>query len=148
MCYTRNLDGLKAHNTIHVNKYHGHHHPLHIAFLFLIASNSRKEEPHFYSLFSHYIVTTPPKLGVCLVWFRSVCMAMANQNWIFRFVKFSTETNQNGLKSIGFGVFWFQLVSVSFLVFQRKGYWDFQNHTLSNNKAKTKAYKITLRIGI
>ena len=31
-------------------------------------------------------------------------------------------------------------------VFQREGYWDFQNHTLSNDKAKTKAYKITLRI--
>ena len=33
-----------------------------------------------------------------------------------------------------------------FSVFQREGYWDFQNHTLSNDKAKTKAYKITLRI--
>ena len=30
--------------------------------------------------------------------------------------------------------------------FQREGYCDFQNHTPSNDKAKTKAYKITLKI--
>ena len=53
-------------------------------------------------------------LGVCSVRFRSVCMGMANRNRIFRFVKFSTETDRNGWKSIGFGVFRFQSVSVGF----------------------------------
>ena len=47
------------------------------------------------------------KLGVCLVWFRSVFMGMANQNQIFQFVKFLTEIDRNGWKSIGFGVFRF-----------------------------------------
>ena len=45
----------------------------------------------------------------------------------------------------------FRCISVSvgfgrFSAFQREGYCDFQNHTPSNDKAKTKAYKITLRI--
>ena len=51
---------------------------------------------------------------MCLVWFRLVCMGMANQNQIFWFVKFSTETDWNGWKSIGFGVYQFQSVSVGF----------------------------------
>ena len=47
------------------------------------------------------------KLGVCLVWFRLVFMGMTNRNRIFRFVKFLTEIDRNGWKSIGFGVFRF-----------------------------------------
>ena len=44
-----------------------------------------------------------------------------------------------GNQSVSVGFSWFS-------IFQREGYWDFQNHTFSNDKAKTKAYKITLRI--
>ena len=54
-------------------------------------------------------------LGVCSVWFRSVFMGMANQNWIFGCVKFSTKTDRNGWKSIGFD---------RFSVFQRESYWE------------------------
>ena len=39
---------------------------------------------------------------------------MANRNRIFQFVKFSTETDRNGWKTIGFCVYWFQSVSVGF----------------------------------
>ena len=49
--------------------------------------------------------------GVCSVRFRSVCMGMANRNrpkWL--------EINR------------FRCISV----FQREGYWDFQNHTISS----------------
>ena len=53
-------------------------------------------------------------LGVCLVRFRSVCIGMANQNRIFQFVKFSTETDRNGWKTIGFDVYRFQSVSIGF----------------------------------
>ena len=41
-------------------------------------------------------------IGVCLVRFRWFCMRMANRNRVFRFVKFSTETDWNGWKSIYF----------------------------------------------
>ena len=51
---------------------------------------------------------------MCSVRFRSVCIGMANRNRIFQFVKFSTETDRNGWKTIGFGVYWFQSVSVGF----------------------------------
>ena len=57
--------------------------------------------------------------------------------------------NRNQPKWLENHQFWCISVSVGFgrfSVFQREGYWDFQNHTLSNDKAKTKAYKITLRI--
>ena len=53
-------------------------------------------------------------MGVCLVQFRSICMGMANRNQIFRFVKFSIETDRNGWKSIGFDVYRFMSVLVGF----------------------------------
>ena len=46
-------------------------------------------------------------VGVCSVRFQSVFMGMANRNQIFRFVKFSTEIDRNGWKSIDFGIFRF-----------------------------------------
>ena len=84
-------------------------------------------------------------LGVCSVRFRLVCMGMANRNRIFRFMKFSTETDQNGWKTIGFGVFRFQSILVGFR-FSNERVIEIFKTTLPNDKAKTKAYKITLNI--
>ena len=61
-----------------------------------------------------------PALGVCSVRFGRFCMCMANRNRIFRFVKFSTETDRNGWKTIGFGVFRFQSISVGFQLSKEK----------------------------
>ena len=60
----------------------------------------------------------PPALGVCSVRFGWFCMCMANRNRIFRLVKFSTEIDRNGRKSIDFGGI---SVSVSF-GFPKRGF--------------------------
>ena len=64
-----------------------------------------------FSFESHF---HPPTLGVCMVRFSWFCMCMANRNWIFRLVKFSTKTDQNGWKSNSFS-------GISVSIFQREG---------------------------
>ena len=60
----------------------------------------------------------PLALGVCSVRFGWFCMCMVNRNRIFRLVKFSTEIDRNGRKSIDFGGI---SVSVSF-GFPKRGF--------------------------
>ena len=76
----------------------------------------------------------PYYIGVCSVRFGRFYMCMANRNRIFRFVKFSTETDWNGWKLSVSMVFRFQSVSI----FQREGHWDFQNPNFNHIKKEKK----------
>ena len=50
---------------------------------------------------------------------RSVFLCLANRNWKFRFVKFSTKIDWNNWESIGFGLFRLWSVSVGFQLRER-----------------------------
>ena len=80
-------------------------------------------------------------LGVCSVRFRLVCMGMANRNRIFRFMKFSTETDQNGWKTINFGVFRFQSILVGFRFSNERVIENFKTTLFQTIKQKPKHIK-------
>ena len=97
-------------------------------------------------------------LRVCSVRFQSVFMGMANRNRIFWFVKFSTESDWNGWKSIGFGVFRFQSIfsfpkrgllrkkyffSSNGDIFERQTQWKHRpcfQHKIQSNTVKTQTF--------